>query len=113
MADARGGVGDGVVIPQMYTDPQLGVAQVEVLVQQLPQGAKSIFRVIHKEVAQLCGKDREGLGYAGILHHPSQVLGGTQCPRPYLLGEVQSGSTLACLELPAQDATVEDVLRRE
>lgn len=41
----------------------------------------------------------------------SQVLSGTWRPRPYLPGEVQSSSALACLELPARDAAVEDVLR--
>lgn len=51
-ADSYQGRGEGQLChTQIGTDPQIGVAKVEVLVQQRSQGAKRIFWVILKEVA--------------------------------------------------------------
>lgn len=78
--------------------------------QQTPQGAKSIFWVIHKEMAQLCGRERKGSVDAKVPHCPPGP-----CQRPHikshLPGEVQSGSRLARSKLPAQAAAVQDILR--
>lgn len=80
--------------PWTDTDPQLGVAQVEVLVQQPPQGAKRIFGVIHKEVTQLCGKDREGLACAGIPRRPPRSLAGHGALGPTCLAKSRAAPDL-------------------
>lgn len=80
--------------PWIDTDPQFGVAQVEVLVQQPPQGAKCIFWVVHKEVAQLHGEDRERLGCAGILVCPPRSSAGHGTPGPTCLVKSRAAADL-------------------